>query len=453
MIVKAGSVTFPDGTHTGPLVISPVHNDRLPMVPPGAAGSFAAVGWTIQPTGTRFDPPITVKIPNTLAMKPGETAPIVQWDHDLASFVPMGLGTISEDGTQLVSDPGSGISKAGWGGGGPPPTPPNCGVNPPPTCRAGDGSCTGCAACKYRPPGDGTQCPACQADPSQVLKSCQQNACKQCIGGNCERRFSETAPRGVTTINFLAPKIVKAPLTENGNFAGFIGTVSATPGEWNFEIEPYCTPSGQWKFVLTKAEIQSYITIQSPWKVPELTGSIISTPPIVIGIQQCDYLNRLEFVMKWTRSGHFAGGPNSNPVIQCLQANGAGGLPGGTLYNNQAGTMAHEQLHFTRFQGYVNLKLANFLTKIQQFSLPIASFPTLQAAKAEALRQRWPGDAKIILNNDAKAVKDMTGGPGDHTPESAFYNAGLGGIADIFSLIQFQRFLYQCPPPIAVCGR
>lgn len=452
MIVKAGSVTFPDGTHTGPLVISPVHNDRLPMVPPGAAGIFAAVGWTIQPTGTRFDPPITVKIPNTLAMKPGETAPIVQWDHDLASFVPMGLGTISEDGTQLVSDSGSGISKAGWGGGGPPPTPPNCGDNPPPTCRAGDGSCTGCAACKYRPPSDGTQCPVCQADPSQVAKSCMQNACKQCIGGNCERRFSETPPLKVTTVNFLPPIMKLAPMSASGLFSGFIGD-NVNPEDWDFEIEPYCTPEGLWKFALTKAEIQSTITIQAPWGFTELTGSIIATPPIVIGIQQCDYLNRLEFTMKYTRSSHFAGGPESNPVLQCLRANGAGGLPGGTLYNNQAGTQAHEKLHFTRFQGYVNLNFGDFLTKIQQFSLPIASFPTLQAAKAEALRQRWPGDAVIIFNNRANAIKVMTGGPGDHTPESAFYNAGLGGIADILSRIQFQRLLSQCPPTIAVCGQ
>lgn len=129
MRVRANSVTFPDGSRVGPLVISPVHNDRLPMVPPGPAGMFAAVGWTIQPTGTRFDPPIEVRIPNLTGERPGETMPIVQWDHDLATFVPMGRSTVSEDGTQIVSDPGSGITKAGWGGGGPPPPPPNCGAN------------------------------------------------------------------------------------------------------------------------------------------------------------------------------------------------------------------------------------------------------------------------------------------------------------------------------------
>jgi len=127
MRVRANSVTFPDGSREGPLVVSAVHADRLPMVPPGMAGRFVAVGWTIQPTGTRFDPPIEVRIPNADGLRPGRTLPILQWDHDLATFVPMGNGTVSEDGTQIVSDPGSGITKAGWGGGGPPPPPDNCG--------------------------------------------------------------------------------------------------------------------------------------------------------------------------------------------------------------------------------------------------------------------------------------------------------------------------------------
>jgi len=116
LIVKANSVTFPDGSHVGPLVVSPVNNDRLPMVPPGGSPSFGTLGWTIQPTGTRFDPPAQVKIPNPGKMEAGETVQIVQWDHDLATFVPMGRGTVSEDRTQIVTDVGSGISKAGWGG-------------------------------------------------------------------------------------------------------------------------------------------------------------------------------------------------------------------------------------------------------------------------------------------------------------------------------------------------
>ncbi len=126
---KANSVTFPDGSRVCPLVISPVHNDRLPMVPPGGGSTFGTVAWTIQPTGTRFNPPIQVKIPSPGGMPRGTAVSLVQWDHDLAMFVPIGRATVSEDGAQIVSDAGSGISKAGWGGCAPgtcPPTPPNC---------------------------------------------------------------------------------------------------------------------------------------------------------------------------------------------------------------------------------------------------------------------------------------------------------------------------------------
>lgn len=129
MIVKANSVTFPDGSRQGPLVVTLVNADRLPMVPPGGFANFGAVAWTIQPTGTRFDPPIEVHIPNVTGLKRGETLPIVQWDHDLAAFVPMGRGTVSEDGTRIVSDSDSGITKAGWGGA-PQQAPPNDGCGP-----------------------------------------------------------------------------------------------------------------------------------------------------------------------------------------------------------------------------------------------------------------------------------------------------------------------------------
>lgn len=172
MRVRANSVTFPDGARVGPLVVNAVHADRLPMVPPILAARFAGVGWTIQPTGTRFDPPIEVRIPNTDGLAPGRTLPIVQWDHDLAVFVPMGHGTVTEDGTAIVSDAGSGITKAGWGGGGPPPPPDNTACGPAPTCTECEQASTnadGCAICiprELRLSGAANMClaPKCRLD-------------------------------------------------------------------------------------------------------------------------------------------------------------------------------------------------------------------------------------------------------------------------------------------------
>jgi len=55
-------------------------------------------------------------MPNTTGQPPGDNLPIVQWDHDLGQFVPMGRATVSEDGSYLITDVGSGLTKAGWGG-------------------------------------------------------------------------------------------------------------------------------------------------------------------------------------------------------------------------------------------------------------------------------------------------------------------------------------------------
>jgi hypothetical protein len=146
MKVKANSVTFPDGSRVGTLIVSPVTADRLPMTPPGGAATFGVPAWTVQPAGTRFDPPIEVTMPNSDGRPVGDNVPIVQWDHDLGQYTAMGRATVSEDGAVLVCDSGSGISKAGWGGG-PPTPPPKCQLSPAPVCNdcqrleAGSGDC------------------------------------------------------------------------------------------------------------------------------------------------------------------------------------------------------------------------------------------------------------------------------------------------------------------------
>jgi hypothetical protein len=152
MKVFANSVTFPDGTKTGPLVVSRVNQDKLPMVPPGGASIFMAPAWTIQPASTRFDPPIQVTLPNTQGLKAGESRNIYQWDHDLATFVPIGRATVNEDASFLVTDAGSGVTKAGWGGA--PPPPPN-----PGSC--GEGAPKKCTECEMLSTNAATKCTSC----------------------------------------------------------------------------------------------------------------------------------------------------------------------------------------------------------------------------------------------------------------------------------------------------
>jgi hypothetical protein len=150
--VPAATLTLLPGTivsnHTGPasqnnpitVRLSRVNNDRVPMPPPN--GSVFMLAGTVQPAGTHFDPPARICIPNA-GMPPGAQVDIFSFDHDVGRFLSIGMATVSEDGSTQCSNPGFGISKAGWWGCTPPPPPDtepkNCRVtnvvaNPNPVC-------------------------------------------------------------------------------------------------------------------------------------------------------------------------------------------------------------------------------------------------------------------------------------------------------------------------------
>ncbi|MCZ6755321.1 MAG: carboxypeptidase-like regulatory domain-containing protein [Gemmatimonadetes bacterium] len=124
LTVFANSVTFPDDSTTGQLTISQVHLDKVPMPPPSGT-IFMPPAWTIQPSGVMFDPPARISIPND-GLPPGRVIDIFQFDHTLNQFINVGKGTVSNDGLVIVSDPGFGITRAGWGGCGQPQPPQTC---------------------------------------------------------------------------------------------------------------------------------------------------------------------------------------------------------------------------------------------------------------------------------------------------------------------------------------
>ena len=130
--IAPNSVTFPDGTHVGQMTLSQVKSDLVPMPPPN--GIPPAFAWTLQPAGTRFSVPAAITIPNTDGLPPGQVQEFFQYDHDLEQFVSVGTLRVSPDGSVLNSDPGFGITKAGWS---------SPGSNPPPgvcaqTCDDGN---------------------------------------------------------------------------------------------------------------------------------------------------------------------------------------------------------------------------------------------------------------------------------------------------------------------------
>ncbi len=110
--VARNSVTFPDGSTVGKLSLSQVKSDLVPMEP--SNGTHPNVVWTLQPAGTKFCVPVKVTVPNTQGMAPGTVTEIFQYEHDLEQFVSVGTAHVSADGSVINSDPGFGITKAGW---------------------------------------------------------------------------------------------------------------------------------------------------------------------------------------------------------------------------------------------------------------------------------------------------------------------------------------------------
>jgi PKD repeat protein len=125
--VAPNSVTFPDGSHVGKLSLSQVKADMVPMQP--VNGVSVPLVWTLQPAGAKFNPPIQVQLPNVDGLAPGTVTEVYQYDHDLEQFVSGGTARVSPDGSVIVSDPGFGIVKAGWGHGFKPLPPNNCTIS------------------------------------------------------------------------------------------------------------------------------------------------------------------------------------------------------------------------------------------------------------------------------------------------------------------------------------
>ena len=109
--IAPGSATFPGGARSGCVTVTPVNGDKVPMSP--GFGQQPRFVVTIQPVGTMFNPPAQLTLPNVDGLAPRQVTEMYSYDHDLAAFVAIGTGTVSEDGSLIVSDPGVGVIKAG----------------------------------------------------------------------------------------------------------------------------------------------------------------------------------------------------------------------------------------------------------------------------------------------------------------------------------------------------
>ena len=118
MMIKAGSMVRADGSVpsiSDPAIIAlnAVNYDNVPMpMPEGASPPFA---WTLQPSGAVFNPPVEVIYPNMSGLPPGSITYFLSYNHDTHAFEIVASGSVSTDGSTITTDPGSGLSVAGWG--------------------------------------------------------------------------------------------------------------------------------------------------------------------------------------------------------------------------------------------------------------------------------------------------------------------------------------------------
>jgi Glucodextranase, domain B/CarboxypepD_reg-like domain len=212
--IARDSVTFPDGSREGLISVTPVNASKVPMAPPNGMQPQFIV--TIQPTGTRFDPPARLSLPNVDGHAPGAQVEMYSYDHDLEEFVSIGLGTVSEDSLVVTSNPGVGVIKAGW----------HCGSQPGgsgcahncPVCRDCDGNCNCVPASgdprvsSFETEGD-CKTPACvNGDLKQVAandppKDDEKGNCKsiQCENGNPVEKEDKSDETKCTTCGENGP--------------------------------------------------------------------------------------------------------------------------------------------------------------------------------------------------------------------------------------------------------
>ncbi len=120
--IPAGSAQDDEGNVATQATIIPVDPDRLPgPLPPGVAPQLVISiqaggeeGFSQAGGATNFDVPAPVTFPNLDGLAPGEQSLIWSFNHDAGDWEVIGNGTVSSDGTRIVSDEGVGILAPGW---------------------------------------------------------------------------------------------------------------------------------------------------------------------------------------------------------------------------------------------------------------------------------------------------------------------------------------------------
>jgi RHS repeat-associated protein len=135
LVIPAGTTIIdPHGNPVSQITITSVPADRSPM--PLPSGVIVPLLLTIQPGGSVPSRPLELKFPNWQNAEPGTVADMYFFDVTIGNWAVWGTGTVTEDGRQVVTNPGFGLPRFAWhfpdcGGAGSSP-------GPPPNPRPGD---------------------------------------------------------------------------------------------------------------------------------------------------------------------------------------------------------------------------------------------------------------------------------------------------------------------------
>jgi hypothetical protein len=118
LVVAPGSMWLPDRSRKVTTLdrvkvsVNKVDVDRVPM--PMNDGASPPYALTLQPGGYVFDPPVRIRYPNMSGLPPGSIAYFMSFDHDTGKFEIVASGSVTSDGSSIVSDPNDGIKVGGW---------------------------------------------------------------------------------------------------------------------------------------------------------------------------------------------------------------------------------------------------------------------------------------------------------------------------------------------------
>jgi RHS repeat-associated protein len=113
LTVPAQTLYDPNCPTNGSVGISPVDPERLPgELPKGL--NFSLVITVQTDCASNFDRPVPVCFPNLEGLPPGAESALWSFNHDAGRWEVVGTMHVTQDGSQVCTDPGVGIQAPGW---------------------------------------------------------------------------------------------------------------------------------------------------------------------------------------------------------------------------------------------------------------------------------------------------------------------------------------------------